>query len=151
MQEAIFLTRFASKIDLLVRSELRASDVLLHELDKHTDKITIHLQTTPIEITGDGSKISAVIAQQGESKRTREFRPDGVFVFIGLKPNTGFLVGSGIELDAVGLVETDAGLVTSIPGIYAAGDVRSGSTMQIASAVGEGATAALYLRRYLEG
>ena len=75
----------------------------------------------------------------------------GVFVFVGLKPNTAFLQNSKIKLDEVGFVITNEGLETSMPGVFAAGDVRQGSTMQIASAVGEGATAALRIREHLEG
>ncbi|MCY1562776.1 Thioredoxin reductase [compost metagenome] len=78
------------------------------------------------------------------------FETDGVFVFVGLKPNTEFLAGSDIELDEQGLIKTNAHLQTSMPGVYASGDVRSGATMQIASAVGEGASAALSIREYLD-
>ncbi len=66
-------------------------------------------------------------------------------------PNTQFLTTSDIELDDIGLIKTDKHLQTTMPGVFAAGDVRSGATMQIASAVGEGATAALVMREYLEG
>lgn len=72
------------------------------------------------------------------------------FVFVGLKPNTAFLQDSGVELDSQGLIVTNDRLQTTVPGIYASGDVRSGATMQIASAVGEGATAALNIREYLD-
>jgi thioredoxin reductase (NADPH) len=71
-------------------------------------------------------------------------------VFVGLKPNTEFLKSSAIELDEIGFVKTDQNLMTAIPGVFCSGDVRSGATMQIASAVGEGATAALKIREYLE-
>jgi thioredoxin reductase (NADPH) len=74
---------------------------------------------------------------------------DGVFVFIGLLPTTGFLKHS-LELDEFGFVKTNEDLETSMEGVFAAGDVRSGATMQIASAVGEGATAALKIREYLK-
>jgi thioredoxin reductase (NADPH) len=74
---------------------------------------------------------------------------DGVFVFAGLKPNTGFLQGSGVELDEIGFIKTDDKMRTNIPGIFASGDVRSGATMQIACAVGEGAEAAHTIRDYL--
>jgi thioredoxin reductase len=73
-----------------------------------------------------------------------------VFVFVGLKPNTEFLKGSAIELDEQGLIKTDQHLSTTMSGVFASGDVRSGATMQIASAVGEGATAALSIREYLD-
>src|SRR6185436_8641353 len=79
-----------------------------------------------------------------------DFPTDGVFVFVGLMPNTQFLKGK-IDLDEIGLIKTNQHLETNISGVFAAGDVRSGATMQIASASGEGATAALMIRQYLEG
>ena len=151
VQEALFLTKFASHIDLLVRSELRASDVLQHELDKAVEekKITLHLATTTDEIVStDGKTVSGVkITHDGQSST---LTIDGVFVFIGLLPNTGFLKDSAIELDEIGMIKTDIGLQTTMPGVFASGDVRSGATAQIASAVGEGATAALRMREYLD-
>ena len=151
VQEAIFLTRFASHIDLLVRSKLRASEVLQKELQRSIDdgKISLHLATTTDEIVGEDGAVRRVRGtKDGQSV---EFEIDGVFVFVGLKPNTEFLAGSAIELDEIGLIKTDKDLMTSMPGVFASGDVRSGATAQIASAVGEGATAALRIREYLEG
>jgi thioredoxin reductase (NADPH) len=146
-QEALFLTKFASHIDMLVRSELKASDVLIKELDANK-KITVHLGTSTDEIVGEDNKVVKVVGTQKGKKV--EFATDGVFVFVGLLPNTQFLASSDIELDEVGLIKTDAHLQTNMKGVFAAGDVRSGATMQIASAVGEGATAALRIREYLE-
>lgn len=150
VQETIFLTRYASHIDLLVRSTIKASDVLQKDLEKHIDsgKVTVHLATVSEEIVAENGSVIGVKALKNGEPAT--FETDGVFVFIGLKPNTGFLAGSGIELDEHGLIRTNARLETNIPGIFASGDVRSGATMQIASAVGEGASAALSIREYLE-
>ena len=150
IQEAIFLTRFAKKIDLLVRSKIKASEVLQKDLQKYIDsgQIVVHLETIPTEILGDEKGVYKVLAKRPTGEN--EIITNGVFVFIGLKPNTQFLQGSGVELDEVGLVKTNKNLETNIPGIFASGDVRSGATMQIASAVGEGATAALSIRHYLE-
>ena len=150
LQETIFLTRYASHIDLLVRSTIKASDVLQHDLQKYIDdgKVTVHLNTTTDEIVATDGRVSSVkITKEGAPT---ELTVDGVFVFVGLLPNTDFLAGSGIELDEVGLVKTDDHLETTVEGVYASGDVRSGATMQIASAVGEGATAALSIREYLD-
>ncbi len=150
IQESIFLTRFASHIDLLVRSTIKASDVLQRDLQEYVDsgKITVHLGTTIDEIAAtDGKVVSVKITENGKPS---EVAVDGVFIFVGLKPNTGFLKGTSIELDERGLIKTDQKLQTSLPGVFASGDVRSGATMQIASAVGEGATAALSIREYLE-
>lgn len=153
VQESIFLTRFATHIDLLVRSTIKASEVLQRELKKFIDdgKITIHLGVTPKEIKGNkDSGVTSVIGVDKNNKEL-EFPTDGVFVFIGLKPNTDFLSDSEIIRDPIGFIETDSNLQTSVQGVFAAGDVRSGATMQIASAAGEGATAALKIREYLEG
>lgn len=150
VQETIFLTRFASHIDLLVRSTVKASQVLQDDLQQYIDsgKVTVHLGTTPDEIVTQDGKVSAVrVTKDGEQS---DIETDGVFVFIGLKPNTQFLAGSGVELDELGLIKTNEKLETNIEGVYASGDVRSGATMQVASAVGEGATAALEIREYLD-
>ena len=150
VQEAIFLTRFTSHIDLLVRSTVKASEVLQHELQKYVDegKITVHLGTTTDEIITTDNKVTSVIGTKDGKKVT--FETDGIFIFVGLNPNTQFLANSDIKLDDQRLIVTDTRLETSMPGVFASGDVRSGATMQIASAVGEGATAALSIREYLD-
>lgn len=150
IQETIFLTRFATHIDLLVRSTIKASEILQHELQEYVDsgKVTVHLNTVAKEIVATDGKVTSVrLDENGEEKSVDV---DGVFVFVGLNPNTGFLKGTDIELDEQGLIKTNHKLETSMPGVFASGDVRSGATMQIASAVGEGAAAALSIREYLE-
>lgn len=151
VQESLFLTRFASHIDLLVRSSIKASDVLQDELQKFVDegKITVHLGTATEEIVGEDGKVIKVVGTKDGKKV--EFETDGVFVFVGLKPNSEFIEDSGIEMDHVHLIKSDENLMTTMPGVFVAGDIRSGATMQIASAAGEGATAALKIREYLEG
>jgi len=147
-QEALFLTRFATHIDILIRKDKwRASDVLVKKVEADP-KITVHFNTTAEEIIASDMLVSSVRAIK--DGKPMEFKVDGVFVFVGLVPNTQWLDGSGVELDERGFVKTTTDLKTNIPGVYAAGDVRSGSTEQIASAVGEGATAALKIREYLE-
>jgi len=149
-QEALFLTRYATHIDLLVRSTVSASEILQTDMQKFVNegKVTIHLQTTTEEIVALDGRVTAVNAIKAGEPIT--FDTDGVFVFVGLLPNTQFLEGSGVELDERGLIKTNAHLETNIKGVFASGDVRSGATMQIASAVGEGASAALSIREYLE-
>jgi thioredoxin reductase (NADPH) len=151
VQESIFLTRFATHIDLLVRSDIKASEVLQEELKKYVDqgKITVHLQTSTEEIVGEENKVTKVVGAHDGKKV--EFPTDGVFVFVGLLPNSQFLKNSPIELDHLHLVKSDANLETTMKGVFVAGDIHSGATMQIASAAGEGATAALKIREYLEG
>jgi thioredoxin reductase (NADPH) len=152
VQEAMFLTRFTTHIDMLVRSDFRASEVLIHELEeKYKDKITVHKGITTDEIVGENNAVTKVIGTNKATGKKVEFETDGVFVFVGLQPNTGFLKGSAVELDEIGLIKSEGDkLNTAIPGVFVAGDCRSGSTMQIATAVGEGATASLRIREYLE-
>ena len=150
VQEALFLTRYTTHIDLLVRSTIKASEVLQRDLEEQVaaGKITVHLGTIPTEIVTTEGRVTSVAAlKDGEPT---EFLTDGIFVFVGLKPNTQFLAGTDVELDEQGLIKTNQHLETSMPGVFASGDVRSGATMQIASAVGEGATAALSIREYLD-
>lgn len=152
VQESIFLTKFASHIDLLVRGDkFRASEVLQQELKKHADKITVHMNTATDEIVGENGTVVKVRGTDKTTGNSVDFPTDGVFVFVGLDPNSRFLEGSGVELDHNHFIKSDIKLMTNVPGIFVAGDVRSGATQQIASATGEGATAALMIREYLEG
>ncbi len=149
VQESMFLTRFAKKIDLISIGGLTASEVLQDQLKdfEKSGQITVHTNTETKEIVAENGKVSAVkVVKAG---KTSEIPVDGVFVFAGLAPNTDFLAGSGIELDKNGFIKTDEKLQTNIAGIFASGDVRAGSTKQIASAVGEGATAAISIREHL--
>lgn len=149
-QEALFLTRFATHIDILIRGEAwKASEVLIHEVEAN-DKLHVHFNTSTEEIVGENGRITKVVGKDKATGELKDFVTDGVFVFVGLKPVTYFLKDSGVEFDEAGFIKTDLKLQTAVKGLYAAGDVRSGATMQIASAVGEGATAALSIREYLE-
>jgi thioredoxin reductase (NADPH) len=93
-------------------------------------------------------RLEAVVVEDRATGEIKEWRYDGVFVFIGLSPNHDLARGKA-ELDPMGFIVTDRSLMTSLPGLFAAGDVRAGSTKQAASAAGEGATAALMIRDYL--
>lgn len=151
IQEAIYLTRFASHIDLLVRSTIKASAVLQKELDEYVKKgkITVHLDTTVDEMVADGKHITELkISENGKKKK---IKLDGVFVFVGMVPNTNFLDESKVEIDEEGFIKSDNQMATNVPGIFVSGDVRSGATMQIASASGDGVTAAMSIREYLQG
>lgn len=152
IQEAMYLTRFATHIDLLVRSTIKASEILQRDLQKYVDqgKITIHLGvTTEAIVAQDGKLVNMVKATKDGEPIT--FDVDGVFIFIGLLPNTAFLKGTAVELDELGFIKSGPDLQTTMPGVFVSGDVHSGATMQIASAVGEGATAALKIREFLDG
>ena len=111
-------------------------------------KIDARLQTTVQEFRGNGH-LESVVVKDLATGETEELRPGGVFIFIGLDPNTDFLNGT-VDRDRWNFVTTGPTLESSLPGVFAAGDARAGSTKQVASAVGEGATAALMIRQYLE-
>lgn len=106
------------------------------------------ITSTPAEFRGE-NKLRTVVLKHTMTGELTELTPDGVFVFIGLTPNTGIVAGQ-VGVDEHGLIETDVALQTSVPGVFAAGDCRAGSTKQTASAAGEGAAVALAIRRYIQ-
>jgi thioredoxin reductase (NADPH) len=151
VEEGMFLTRFASHVTFIVRNgSLDASQVALEKLDEYKNKISVLFNTEVVEAIGK-SKLEGVRLRDTATGETRlmEPPPDGVFLFIGMQPNTGFLPYR-ITLNQAGFVVTSPTLETTMPGVFAAGDVRAGSTNQAASAAGEGATAALMIREYLK-
>ena len=147
LQEGLFLTRFARKITLLEVGERLGGSQLLQDKVMNHPAMEVRLQTTIEEFKGEG-RLSGVVIRDLKSGQTEELHPDGVFVFIGLQPNTAFLRDT-LNLDRWGFIETSNTLETSVKGIFASGDARQGSTKQVASATGEGATAALMIRQYL--
>lgn len=167
-EESLFLVKFVERVTLLVRGgELKGSQVIREKALNHP-QVEVRFHTEPVEFHGEKGKLAGVTIKNNQTDAREEIRPAGVFVFIGQNPNTAFLKESGIWLDRWGYVVTGHDLVhgeklpagyekrepsfleTSIPGIFAAGDVRAGSTKQVASASGEGATAALLIREYLK-
>ena len=147
-EESIFLTRFADKVSILVRGKTMTASQIVIEKIAENPKIEVRTNTEVAELHGD-NKLSGITIRDRATGATERLDPAGIFVFIGLSPNSGWLPDS-IKLDQYGFVETSATLETSVPGIFAAGDVRKGSTKQAASAAGEGATAALMIREYLK-
>ena len=152
LEEGLFLTQFVDRVTIVQRGDRLTANKLLQDKVIMTPEMDVLLNREVVEFRpkDDGSgKLGAVVLKDRESGETEELHPAGAFVFIGLDPNTGFVKGS-VDLDDRGLIVTDMGLQTSMPGVFAAGDVRSGSTKQLASAVGEGAAAAIGIRMYLE-
>ncbi len=148
-EEGLFLTNFAAHVTLLVRGDsLRASQVVAQKL-REQDKITPLYHTEVVALRG-GPRLKEVLVRDRTTGLVRALDPPpaGVFVFIGLAPNSGF-IPPGIAKDAQRFVLTSPTLGSSVPGIFAAGDVRAGSTKQAASAVGQGATAALMIRDHV--
>lgn len=170
VEEGLFLTRFAKQVTLLVRgSKLTASKVAQDKIAEKTS-LEVKYNTRVIEFRGKG-KLKSVVIRNTMTNAETELHPAAVFVFIGLDPNTN-AVKDVVALDSYGYIVTGHELIhqaewqnkfmsqfnrmphameTSMPGIFAAGDVRAGSTKQVASAVGEGASAAISIRDYLKG
>lgn len=147
VEEALFLTEFTERVIILERkAELRASTLLVEKARRHP-KIDIQVNTSVVEFQGR-ENVEAVVVKDTHSGEQRTVRPWGVFVFIGLTPNTSFLDPS-IDRDEFGFIKTDATFQTTMPGVFVAGDVRAGSTKQLGSAIGEGVTALLMVRNYL--
>lgn len=147
-EESVFLTKFARSVTIVTRdAALSASKVVVDKVTEHP-AITVLPNSAPTAFTGNG-RLSGIALRDTATGEERTLATDGVFVFIGLTPNTDLVKGF-VDLDGGGFVLTDAGLATSVPGVFAAGDVRAGSTKQAASAAGEGAAAALAIRRYVE-
>ena len=148
VEEGLFLTKFATKVTILeVGERLRASQILQEKAASHP-QIEVRLNTTVVEFKGEG-KLDSVVIKNTATGETEEINPAAVFVFIGLLPNTAFVKDS-VDIDQWGSISTSPTMETSLEGVFAAGDARAGSTKQVASAVGEGATAALMIRQYLE-
>lgn len=147
-EESIFLTKFASHVTIAVRGERMKASQVVRESVESDPRIDILTNVEVDEFKGD-KRLRSVVLRDTRTGERREVTPAGVFVFIGLTPNTGF-VRDLVKTDERGFIVTDAGLQTNVPGIFAAGDSRAGSTNQAASAAGEGAAVALAIRRYLE-
>jgi len=146
-EESVFLTRFASEVTIITRDPaLSASQVVVQKVEENP-QISVVTGVNPTGYATDGGKVVGVIVERDGVAET--IPADGVFVFIGLSPNNA-LVKDLVDLDPAGFIVADVGMQTSVPGLFVAGDVRSGSTKQAASAAGEGAAAALAIRRYVE-
>jgi thioredoxin reductase (NADPH) len=149
VEEAIFLTRYASKVTVIHRREhFRAQGILVDEA-KHNPKIDFILNTVVESIDGDDlvRKVSLRNVQTGEQST---LEVGGVFIFVGFLPNTG-LVDVHVDHDEAGYYHSDPmTLMTSVPGIFAAGDVRSQLTRQISTAVGDATTATIAAAKWVE-
>lgn len=150
VEEAQFLTRFAPKVTILARgSTLSASKVAIDNAIA-SPQIEIRYNTEVAEFKGENNHLTTVVAKNNKTGATEELHPAGVFVFIGLSPNSSPFKEVA-KLDKQGFIMTGMDFQTSTEGIFAAGDVRSGSTKQLVSAAGEGAAAAIAIREHLRG
>jgi thioredoxin reductase (NADPH) len=146
-KEALFIARFAEHITIVLRSgEFRAEKVCQTEVRKHPG-ISVEFNTVVERINGT-ERVASVTVRDARTGKTRDIACDGVFIFIGHEPNTGFLCNL-FPNQCMGEIETDLNMMSSIPGIFVIGDVRKNSYRQIATAVGEGATAAIAAEHYI--
>ncbi len=149
-EEGIFLTKFAKSVTIVeYMPEVKASKILQDKVAGRDDMRVVTNAAVREFTIGEDGKLAGVLVEDRATGSTEVWNPDGIFVFVGLEPNTGFLPDT-IQLDDYGFITADDTLQTSLPGVFAAGDVRRGSTKQIISAAGEGATAALMIRQYLQ-
>lgn len=151
MEEATFLTKFASEVQVIHRRhELRASKIMQTRAQEN-DKVTWALNKTPVEMVSDGMKISGLKVRDNESAEEEVIETDGIFVAIGHNPNTDFVKGK-LDMDEKGYILVDPGTTnTNIPGIFACGDVQDQKYRQAITAAGTGCMAAMDTERFLEG
>lgn len=150
LEEGLFLTQFADHVTVIERgSELRGSKLLQEKVYGHP-KMSVKLnEVVQSFIASENGQLEAVELESLITGERSTHSAKGAFIFIGLDPNTEWLNGS-VTLDEGKFVSTDQMFSTSARGVYAAGDVRGGSTKQLASAVGEGAAAAIQIRYFLD-
>jgi thioredoxin reductase (NADPH) len=148
LEEGLHLSEFAQRVRVLARSSLSASPVL-QERVRSDPQFVVQTDVDIVELEGERGKFSAVVARDRHSGAIHRYPAAAAFVFIGLRPNDAFLRDT-VERDASGFLVTSATMETSMAGVFAAGDVRSGSTKQLGSAVGDGIAALLMTRRNLE-
>lgn len=161
VEEGLHLTTFADKVTLLARGDkLTASQIAIDKVTEPGSKVQVKYNTVVESFDGQDSKLKSIKTRNTVTGETEELHPAAAFVFIGQQPNTEFAKGY-LELDPGGFILTGHDLrhikkmdalpfETSIPGIFAAGDVRHGSVKQVASAVGEGAAASISIREFLK-
>src|SRR6266498_2053903 len=163
VEEGLHLTNFADKVTLLVRGDrLNASRIAMDKVNEPTSRIEVKYNTVVEAIEGQNAKLKTLKIRDKKTGEKEELHPAAAFIFIGQLPNTSFLKDYA-ELDTYGFVMAGHDIVhgkqimgmeplpfeTSVPGIFAAGDARHGSTKQVASAVGEGAAASISIREFL--
>ena len=150
-EESDYLSRYASRVTLIHRRDsLRASPILQQRVFENP-KITVVWDTVAEEVMGDAQGLmSGLRVRNVKSGETREIDATGLFVFIGFRPNTGVIDGH-YQHDEMGYVVTDYTMMSSIPGLFVAGDMRAQLTRQVTTAAGDGTTAAIAAEKYIKG
>jgi len=149
VEEADFLTRYASKVYLIHRrAEFRASKILQKRIFANP-KVEVIWDTVVDRIDGDAQGlVNSLALRNTRTGTTSDLPATGIFVFIGFRPNTGIIDGH-FDHDEMGYVRTDTNMETSIRGLFAAGDLRAQLTRQVTTAAGDGTTAAIAVEKYL--
>jgi thioredoxin reductase (NADPH) len=148
VEEAIFLTRFARHVHIIHWMDHLQAVPIIQEEAKANDKISIRWNTVLTDICGD-HEVRELSLQDVKTKEADTLQTDGVFIYIGITPQVEF-VKDLVKMDKGGSIVTDRKMGTSVPGLYAAGDVRSDSIRQVVSAVGDGATASYFAYNYIQ-
>jgi thioredoxin reductase (NADPH) len=148
LEEALFLTRFAEEIFIIHRRDKLRATRILQERAFEESKIKFIWDSFVEKIEGDDT-VNKIVIRNLKNDKTEFLSVSGVFIYIGSNSNTEFLRGL-VNLDSNGFIITDEKMATSVPGIYAAGDVRTKTLKQIATAVGDGAIAAKSAEKYIE-
>lgn len=147
-EEADFLTRYAEKVYLVHRrDEFRASKIVQHRVFANP-KIAVVFDTVVDEIVGHDGLMTHARIRNLKTGDARDLVSTGIFIFVGFTPNTGIIRGH-VRHDASGYLITDSNMQTSIPGLFAAGDIRAQLTRQVTTAVGDATTAAIAVEKYL--
>ena len=149
LDEALVLTEFASKVVVFHRGDELGAQQVLRDRVAANPKIEVRYNTTVDEVLGGGA-VEGISITDVESGETSRFDLSGLFIYVGLDPNSSCLDGL-LELDGGGHVPTDVWMRTPLPGLLAAGDVRQGSAAQLVASAGDGATAAIAAQRYVKG
>lgn len=149
LSEAFFLTRFAKKVYIIHRRDQLRADAIVQEEAHANPKISFIWDTVVDAVEGDQSGMTRLKLRNLKSGATSELPAQGVFIYVGMHPNTEFLKET-IELTPDGYIVADEGGRTSVPGIFAAGDVRNKQLRQIATAVGDGAAVSFTVEKYLK-
>jgi thioredoxin reductase (NADPH) len=152
VEEALYLSKYAAEVTLVHRRrQFRATKVLVEELmakvNEPCSNLKLCLDAELIAIEGQGKVQSATIREVC-TKKEHKHPCDGVFIFVGMEPNTGFLKGF-VDMTDQGFIKVDCGyLRTKVPGVFAAGDCRIGAAMQLATAIADGVVAAMMMRQH---
>ncbi|MBW1823284.1 MAG: thioredoxin-disulfide reductase [Deltaproteobacteria bacterium] len=148
VEEALFLCRFAKKVHIIHRRDQLRAIKILQERILTTENAHLIWNTVVDKIEGDKS-VESLLLRNVKDNKNSSLKVDGIFIYVGLKPNTGWLKNV-LPLHEQGFIETNDRMETTLPGVFAAGDVRHKLLRQIATAVGDGSTAAFAAEKYLE-